>query len=134
MSPTDEDQAERLVTALCVRLAEVLPRDRFEVTVEHRHAVRISGVGSRRGSTQWLSPLFLWRSRSSVEHRLQLFLDAAVRDVQKFVSQRNRRWPTMTAEPKVFVGEDNILMWWGGERETDAIIALRPISREEIGV
>jgi hypothetical protein len=115
-------------------LAEVLPRDQFEVTVEHRHGVRIRGVGTRHGDTVWLSPMALWSSRSPVEHRLQLFLDAASRDVQKFVSRRNRPWPTITAKPKVSIGEDSILMWWGGASEADAVVALRPIPRREIGV
>lgn len=130
----DEDQVLRLVAALCERLAEVLPRDQFEVTVEHRHAVRIRGVGSRIGDTQWLSPMPLWRSRSPVEHRLQLFLDAWSRGVQKFVSRRDRPWPTMTAKPKVSIGEDRILVWWGGASEMDADVALRPIPRREIEV
>jgi hypothetical protein len=131
---SDEEQVERLVAALCERLAEVLPRDQFEVTVEHRYAVRIRGIGSRDGAIHWLSPMPLWRSRSPVEYRLQLFLDAASQGVQKFVSRRHRRWPTMTAKPKVSIGEDSILIWWGGASEEDAVVALRPIPRGEIGV
>jgi hypothetical protein len=129
-----EDQVERLVAALCERLAEVLPRGKFDVTVEHRHAVRILGIGSRHGDTVVLSPMPLWRSQSPVEHRLQLFLDAASRQVQKFVSGRHRRWPTVTAKPKVSIEDDRILVWWGGESEDDAAVSLRPILRNEIGV
>ena len=131
---SDEAQVERLVAALCVRLAEVLPKDQFEVTVDHRHAVRILGIGSRYGAIHWLSPLPLWRSRSPVEHRLQLFLDAASRGVQKFVSRGGRPWPAMKATSKVSIGEDNILIWWGGVCATEAVVALRPIPRREIGM
>lgn len=130
----DEDEVEQLVAALCSRLAEVLPRDRFEVTVEHRHAIRICGVGSRRGEVHWLSPIPLWRSRSPVEHRLRLFLEAAGSGLQRFVSRHDRPWPTATAESKVCIGQESIVIWWGGESEADAVVALRPILRSEIGV
>jgi hypothetical protein len=130
----DEEQVERLVVALCERLAEVLPRDKFEVVVEHRHAIRIRGIGLRSGDTHWLSPLFLWRSESPVEYRLQLFLEPASRGVQEFVSRRYRPWPTTTAKSKISIGEENILIWWGGESNSDAVVALRPIVRSEIGL
>lgn len=130
----NESQVESLVLALCERLAEVLPADEFEVTVEHGKAVRILGKGSRHGSSLWLTPITIWRSQLSVEQRLQLFLDATSRRVQKFVSRRNRPWPTMRAKSRVFIGEERILVWWGGESEEDAVVALRPISRREIGV
>jgi len=129
-----EDGVERLVAALCSRLAEVLPQDRFEVTVEHRQAVRIRGVGSRRGDVHWLSPMPLWRSRAPVEHRLQLFLEAASSGLQRFVSRHDGPWPSVTAKSKVSIGQESILIWWGGESETDAVVALRPILRREIGV
>lgn len=129
---SDEDQIERLVAALCERLSEVLPQNQFEVTVEHRHTIRIRGVGPRLGDTAWLSPITLWREPLPVEQRLQLFLHGASQRVQKFVGRRHRPWPTRTASPKVSIGEDRILLWWGGVSETDAVVALRPISRREI--
>jgi hypothetical protein len=129
---SDEDQMERLVVALCERLAEVLPQNQFEVTVEHRHAIRIRGVGTRLGNTAWLSPITLWREPLPVEQRLQLFLDGASQRVQKFVGRRYRPWPTRTASPKVSIEEDRILVWWGGVGEADAVVALRPISLREI--
>jgi hypothetical protein len=128
----DRGQMERLVDALCERLAEVLPRKQFEVTVEHGHAVRIRGLGERNGDTVWLTPVAVWRSRLPVEERLRIFLEAASQRVQKFVSRRNSPWPTLTAKPRVSIGEDRILVWWGGASEADAVVALRPISRREI--
>ena len=41
---SDENQAEKLVAALCERLAEVLPKSKFEVT-GNRHAIWIRGIG-----------------------------------------------------------------------------------------
>jgi len=123
-----------LVDALAERLAEVLPRTQFEVTVEHRSAVRIRGLGKRHGDTVWLTPVAVWNSPLPVEDRLQIFLDAASQRVQTFVSRPTKRWPTMKAKPKVSIEEDKILVWWGGPRETDAVVALRPILRKEIGV
>jgi hypothetical protein len=120
--------------ALCERLAEVLPADEFEVTVEHGKAVRILGKGSRYGNSLWLTPIVIWRSQLPVEDRMHLFLDAASRRVQKFVSGRHRRWPTMKAKPRVSIGEDRILVWWGGPGEGEADVALRPIMRSEIGI
>ena len=72
-----ERQMERLVDALCKRLAEVLPQNRFEVTVEHRSAIRIRGLAERSGDTVWLTPVAIWRSGMPVENRLQIFLEAA---------------------------------------------------------
>src|SRR4029077_9081273 len=129
----DLDQMERLVGALCERLAEVLPRSQFEVMVEHGHAVRIRGLGERHGDTVWLTPMAVWRSRLAVEDRMQIFLEAASRRVQMFVSRCDRPWPTMTAKPRVSIDEDRILVWWGGPNEADAVVALRPIPRKEIG-
>jgi hypothetical protein len=131
---SDEDRAARLVAALCERLSEVLPQNQFEVTVEHCHAIRIVGIDSRQGDTLWLSPMPLWRSRSPIEHRLQLFLDEASRGVQKFVSRRNRPWPSRSAKPNVSIGEESILIWWGGSNMAEAALALRPITRDELGV
>jgi len=130
----DRDQMEKLVDALCERLVEVLPRKRFEVTVEYGHAVRIRGLGERNGDTVWLTPKAVWCSRLPVEDRLQIFLDVASRRVQKFVSRRNKPWPTLTAKPNVSIGEESILVWWGGASEANAVVALRPISRREIGM
>jgi hypothetical protein len=127
------DQVERLVTALCERLTEVLPKGQFDVTVEHRHAIRIRAPGP--ADVIWLSPMFLWRSRSPVDHRLQLFLDQFSQRIQSFVSHsQKRRWPGPTAKPGVAIEKDTIMVWWGGAHHADAIVALRPISREEIGV
>jgi hypothetical protein len=131
----DEEQVARLVSALSLRLAEVLPDGEFEVTIDRLHAVRIRRVRSRRSDIVWLSPMALWQSRSPVEVRLQLFLDAAARRVQTFVSAGLRgRWPTVTAEPRVSIGQDSILVWWGGPCVADADVAIRPIPREEIGL
>jgi hypothetical protein len=131
---SDLDQMERLVGALCERLAEVLPRSHFEVMTEHGHAVRIRGLGERHGDTMWITPMAVWRSRLAVEDRLQIFLEAASGRVQKFVSRHNRPWPTMTAKPRVSIDEDRILVWWGGSSEADAVVTLRPIPRKDIGV
>lgn len=131
---SDEEQVGRLVAALCERLDEVLPRNQFEVAVEHRYAVRIRGVGAYRGNTVWLSPTAVWCSPLPVQERLQIFLEAVGRHVQRFVSRRHKRWPTMSAKPRVSICEDRILMWWGGVKEEDAVVALRPILRREIGV
>lgn len=127
------DEIGPLMAALCDRLAEVLPQKQFEVTVEHRYALRIRGVGSRLGDTVWLSPIALWRSSAPADRRLQLFLEAVSRRVQKFVGRPNRPWPTGTANPKVSIDEDSILVWWGGVSEDEAVVALRPIPRQEIG-
>lgn len=131
---SNERQMERLVAAFCERLAEVLPRNQFEVTVEHRHAVRIRGLGQRQGDTVWLTPIAVWRSRLPVEDRLRIFLEAASRRVQSFVSRHDRRWPTMAAEPRVSIEEDKILVWWGDPSEADPVVALRPIPRKQLGV
>ena len=129
-----EQQVGSLVAALCERLAEILPADEFEVTVEHGTAVRVLGRGARRGNSLWLTPIAIWRSQLPVEQRLQVFFEAASRRVQKFVSGPRRRWPTMTARPGVSIEEDRILVWWGGPSEADAVVAVRPIARKEIGV
>jgi hypothetical protein len=129
-----ERQMERLVDALCKRLAEVLPQNRFEVTVEHRSAIRIRGLAERSGDTVWLTPVAIWRSGMPVENRLQIFLEAASRRVQNFVARHNRPWPSIAAKPKVSIDENNIFVWWGGSCRTDAVVALRPISRKELGV
>ena len=129
-----DDQVEKLVAVLCDRLVEVLPPSQFQITVEHRHALRICSIGSREGNIVWLSPRALWQSPAPIEYRLQIFLEGLSRRVQRFVSQRNRRWPTMTAKPKVVIDEDKILIWWGGASEAEAVVALRPILRSEIGI
>ena len=128
-----EQQIEMLVDVLCKRLAEVLPRNRFEVRVEN-HAVRICGLAERRGDTIWVTPIAIWKSELPVEDRLQIFLETASRHVQNFVSRHDRPWPTKTAKPRVSIDEDNIFVWWGGLCRTDAVAALHPISRKEIGV
>lgn len=130
----DEERVERLVAALCERLVEVFPKDRFEVTVDNRLAIRILGIGPNHGNIHWLVPMPLWAGQSPVEDKMQLFLDAAARQVQALLSKRGTRWPKAHARPKVLIGDDQILVWWGGPRESDAVIALRPIARSEIGM
>lgn len=130
----DEDKMVQLVTAFCERLAEVLPKNQFDVNIEHRHLIRIRGKGARLGDTVWLSPISLCRSPLQAEEWLQLFLDAAARRVQKFVGRRHKPWPSTTAKPKVSIDKDRILVWWGGISEEDAVVALRPMQRKEIGV
>lgn len=132
---SDNSEAESLVLALCERLGEVLPADEFEVTVEHGKAVRILGRGSRYGSSLWLTPIAIWRSQLPAEDRMQLFLEQACRRLQDFVSHgRKARWPARAAKPRVSIGEDRILVWWGGPGEDEADVALRPIVRSEIGI
>jgi hypothetical protein len=131
---TWEGEVERLVVALSVRLSEVLPAGQFEVAVDQRLAIRLCGVGANRSRTVWLSPMTFWRSRMSAEERLRLFLQAASQRIQKFVSVEGRRWPTATAQPHISITDDEIHIWWGGENEGDATVALRPIVRAEIGI
>ena len=131
----DLEPVERLVDALCERLAEVLPKSRFEVMVEHRHAVRVRGLGERRGDTVWITPIALWRSQLSVDERLQIFFEAASRRVQEFVSRVDRPWPTAAAKPGVSIDKDKIRVWWGDPIEVDATaVALRPIYRSCVGL
>jgi hypothetical protein len=132
----DESQVEGLLRALCERLTEVLPADRFDVGVEHGMAVRILGKGSRHGDSLWLTPVVVWHSQLSVEDRLQLFLDQACRRLQSFVATGHAaRWPTAAAEPRVSIDDDRILVSWGGTGEDEAPdVALRPILRSDIGI
>jgi hypothetical protein len=130
-----EDPVEKLVALLCQRLVEILPEDEFQVTVDHRYAIRLQGIGRRHGNVMWLSPVVLRRARLPVDDWLQPFLENAARSLQRFLSDEcGRPWPTRTAEPRVAITKQDIAIWWGGPCAADAQVALRPISREEIGL
>ena len=127
------EQVVRLLVALRDRFVEVLPSNDFDVSIEHRQAIKIHGVGSRRGDTAWLTPMPIWRSELPLDERMQLFLETACKRVQEFVSQPRRRWPTDTAEAQVVIDERAITVWWGGPTPSCADVALRPIERRELG-
>lgn len=129
-----DEQMARLVSTLCTRLAEVLPRNQFEVTIEHSDAIRIRGLGNRHGDTMWLTLGAVWRAQLPAEERLEILFRTVSRRVQSFVSRRNRPWPTKEARPGVLINEEKILVWWGGPCVTGAAVALRPILRRDIGI
>lgn len=127
-------EAERLTGVLAERIREVLQEDEFEVEVKGR-IISITGVGARGGNTFGLMPALIWQLPLSATRRLRMIFEGVARNLQHFLTcAYNRPWPAVTAEPHVSVGDDAILVWWGGASETDAVARLRPIPRVEIGV
>jgi hypothetical protein len=80
-------------------------------------------------------PVFAWRTSLSVEERLEMILDGYSKNLQKLLSRAGEpQWPAADATPHVEITDEKVMIWWGGPTVTDAVVRLRPITREELGV
>jgi hypothetical protein len=134
LGQVDEQQVRTLVAVVCERLAEIIPSSAYEVAVGGGVAIRIRALESPTVGVSWLTPVTLWQAQASVEDRLEFFLNAVAAKVQELLSTSGGRWPARFAEPRVLVDAERILVWWGGPSAVEAVVALRPIVRSEIGV
>jgi hypothetical protein len=127
-------EAERLTALLAERLAEVLPPREFRLKLT-QPIISIDGIGKRYGNGYSTAPAVCWYLPLPVSRRLRMIFESQTRDIQRFLSNvSGAQWPTPGAKPHVDVTPTTICAWWGGPTEADAVVRLRPIARDELGV
>lgn len=133
-SPERVSEAERLTAVIADRLADVLPEQEFRLKLAHP-IIRVDGIGNRYGNGYSTAPALLWYLPFSASRRLELIFERQTGDLQRFLSNvRGRPWPRHGARSHVDVTSSEIRAWWGGAIEAEAIVRLRPVSRDELGV
>jgi hypothetical protein len=132
--PERVSEAEQLTAVIADRIAEVLPEREFRLKLAHP-IISIDGIGSRYGNGYSTAPAVLWYLPLPASRRLKMIFEAQTRDLQRFLSNvRGEPWPRRGAQPHVDVTSSAIHAWWGGAAEADAVVQLRPVSREELGI
>lgn len=127
-------EAEQLTAVIADRIAEVLPEQEFCLKLAHP-IISVNGIGSRYGNGYSTAPAMLWYLPLPAAHRLKMIFETQTRDLQRFLSNvRREPWPARGAQPHVEVTLSAIHAWWGGAAEADAVLRLRPVSREELGI
>jgi hypothetical protein len=127
-------EAERLTAVIADRLAEVLPQQEFRLKLA-LPIISIDGIGSQYGNGYSTAPAMLWYLPLPASQRLKLIFERQTGDLQRFLSSvRGSPWPTRGARPHVEITSDTIHAWWGGSTEADAVVRLRPIARDDLGV
>jgi hypothetical protein len=133
-SPVRVEEGERLTAMIAERIIEVLPPQEFRLRLAHP-IISIDGIGALRGNGYSTAPAVLWYLPLSASRRLKLIFESQTRDLQRFLSNvRGAPWPGQGALPHVDVTSRAIHAWWGGSTEADAVISLRTISRDELGI
>ncbi len=132
--PERVNEAKQLTAVIAERLAEVLPQQEFRLKLAYP-IISIDGIGSRYGNGYSTVPALLWYLPLPASRRLELIFERQAGDLQRFLSNvRGAPWPRRGAQPHVDVTSSAIHAWWGGSTEADAVIHLRPVSRDELGV
>lgn len=130
--PAKGEQA--LVVAMAERIEEILPKGEFEVTTDGK-VVNIIGIGEFRGKSNLLMPAFILRAPLSTLERLELTFKSLGERLQGFLTKAHGEpWPAVGAEPHISITDEMIMLWWGGRDEADAVVRLRPIARQDIGI
>jgi hypothetical protein len=121
--------------ALAIRFQEVLPEDRFRVTVGEAGLVQFEACdaagqwragGAMFGSVELRLPL-------PAGVRLKMYFENRAEALQSFVSSALQRpWPSESAVRHVVVERTEIRIWFGGSDESLANLRLRPIPKTEI--
>jgi hypothetical protein len=127
-------EAERLTAVIADRLAEVLPEQEFRLKLA-LPVISIDGIGSQHGNGYSTAPAILWYLPLPALRRLELIFERQAGDLQRFLSSvHGSPWPTRGARPHVEITSDIIRAWWGGTTEADAVVRMRPIARDELGL
>jgi hypothetical protein len=132
--PERVSEAERLTALIAERIAEVLPPQEFRLKLA-QPIISIDGVGDRYGNGYSTAPAVCWYLPLPVSQRLKMIFESQTRDLQRFLSNvSGTPWPKQGARSHVAITPDTICAWWGGPTEADAVVRLRPITRNELGV
>jgi hypothetical protein len=127
-------EAQQLTAVIADRLAEVLPQQEFRLKLVPP-IISVDGIGSRYGNGYSTAAALLWYLPLPASRRLKLIFERQTGDLQRFLTNvRGAPWPARGARPHVQITSDTIRAWWGGSTEADAVVRLRPISRDELGV
>jgi hypothetical protein len=132
--PERVSEAEQLTAVIAERIAEVLPQQEFRLKLAHP-IISVDGISDRHGNGYSTAPAVLWYLPLTASRRLELIFEIQTRDLQRFLSSvRDAPWPSREAQPHVCVTPSMIHAWWGGPTEADAIVCLRPVSRDELDI
>ena len=123
-----------LIEMMATRTQEMLSPDEFSVSSDGKTIV-VRGVGGFLGKTNFLMPMFIWRAPLPLTQRLDMLCRSHGKRLQEFLSgARGEAWPAEGADLHISITGEAISMWWGGPNEDEAVLRMRPILREEIGV
>jgi hypothetical protein len=126
--------AETLTNLLAERIREILPAGEFEVE-SHAGVLNICGIGCHAGTSVASSPPLLLALPDDIPEKLKKLFMNEGENVQEFLTDvLGEPWPARGAKPHVHVTQDTVQLWWGGPAENEAIVKLRSISREELGL
>jgi len=123
--------------ALAIRFQEVLPEDRFRVTVDDAGLVKLE---ARDAGGQWRAGGILFGSVElrlplPPDMRLKMYFENRAEALQSFVSSALRQpWPSESATRHVAVDRTEIRIWFGGDDEAQAEVRLRSISKTQIAI
>lgn len=117
---------EILLTLLEERTKQILPAH-FEVHRADTY-LRLSGVGPLAGRMVVWTPVFVLRSKLPRDQRLNLVFQSYAEKVQQFVTKtQHSPWPSPGAAPHVSITDGSVSVWWGGEREDQALVRIASI-------
>jgi hypothetical protein len=132
--PERVPEAERLTAAIAERIAEVLPPAEFRLKLEHP-IISIDAIGLRCGNGYSTAPALFWYLPLPALQRLEQMFESQMMSLERFLSNVcGCPWPRPGALPHVEVTAHAVHAWWGGPREVEAVVRLRPVSRDELGV
>lgn len=112
-----------LTEALATRFREVLSADQYEVTISGL-AVLIQRRDAPSGGAG--TPALMLATPGPGEEKLRRVLELAAEMAKQYVA------PEATARAQVTA--DALEIWWGGPSTTEAVVRLRPIPRDEVGL
>jgi hypothetical protein len=128
------DQGGVLTCAIAAGIREILPSDEFELQATDM-TISIKGIGRCSGYSYSTAPFLLWNLALPASARLEQIFEIQSRGLQEFITKaRHEPWPAKGAKAHVRVTPEEVVVWWGGPREADAHVTLRPISREKLGL
>jgi hypothetical protein len=121
----------KVVGVFAERLRELLPDERFNVVVDGSTIV----VHSQGDGTHIFTPVLIWRTSLPVDERLRLVFEALGKGVQRLLGTvQGAEWGSLYGDVRVEVTSDMIKIWWGDKGWDDALMRIRPVCRQELGV
>jgi hypothetical protein len=121
--------------ALAIRFQEVLPEDRFRVSIDDAGIVKLE---ARNAEEQWRGGGIMFGSVElrlplPPDMRLKMYFENRAEALQSFVSSALRHpWPSESATRHVAVDRTEIRIWFGRDNEAHAEVRLRSIPKTEI--
>jgi hypothetical protein len=123
-----------LMTAWKQRVAEIVPDNEFEVTLQG-NALRIRGTGVRTGTQRVSVADPILNLPLPASQRLRLFFSDECHGLERFITDaRGEPWPGHGADLHVRVDSKSVRIWWGSDDEMHAVLRVKPLTRQKMTV